>query len=174
MADFVTVSKFSPTFRYESTCLNFRCVREESEWRVLSTSSATKVIMRSKEINQEPWNVSSWSGDDDVEIERQTSVKTSHYHSCVFLSQNMEDVRFLKIFSTSWIVIEYVKRFRGDSRQKTKEDIQSVLDEAFRAGLDETSSHEVRTALKKLKSSFQSTVHVVYHHDNYFTSSHGR
>ena len=84
---FVTVSKFSPTFRYESTCLNFRCVREENEWRVLPYPSASKVIMRSKEINQEPWNVSSWSGDDDMEIERQTSRKDDlPIWACIALS----------------------------------------------------------------------------------------
>ena len=121
-----SVSKFSPTFRYESTCLNFRCVREENEWRVLS--SVSKVILRSKEINQEPWNVSSWSGDDDVEIERQTSRKDIAL-SLVRLLVTKHGRRsipqdILNIMDSNRVRQEIQRRL---SRQKTKEDIQSVL-----------------------------------------------
>ena len=107
--------------------------------------------MRSKEIHQEPWNVSSWSGDDGVEIERQTSRKDIAL-SLVRLLVTKHGRRsipqdILNIMDCNRVRQEIQRRL---SRQKTKEDIQSVLDEAFRAGLDETSSYEVRTALKKL------------------------
>ena len=141
------VSTHNNLSKYESTCLNFRCVRENNEWRILSSSSMTeKIILRSEEVNQEPWNIKTWRGEDsqDVEMERQISRKDiARSLICLLVTKYgrrsiPQDI--LNIMDNNRVRQEIQRRL---SRQKTKEDIQSVLDEAFRAGLDETSSFEV-------------------------------
>ena len=105
-----------------------------------------KIILRSEEVNQEPWNIKTWRGEDsqDVEMERQISRKDiARSLICLLVTKYgrrsiPQDI--LNIMDNNRVRQEIQRRL---SRQKTKEDIQSVLDEAFRAGLDETSSFEV-------------------------------
>ena len=79
----------------------------------------------------------SWNGEDDVEMERQISRKDIALSLVRLLVTKYgrrsipQDI--LNIMDNNRVRQEIQRRL---SRQKTKEDIQSVLDEAFRAGLD--------------------------------------
>jgi len=141
------VSKHNNLDMYESTCLNFQCVRGEkkNEWLIRTSTSKVIECFRTKNDNQQPWD-----SDSDVIIKRLRSKDVALSLARLLVTKHgrrsiPQDI--LIVMDTIRVRQEIERRL---AEQKTKEDIQMALEEAFRAGLDEKSSCEVRRALKKL------------------------